>query len=95
MPDATLCPELSYAVHFHAFGPRSSGNAKNLNTWYSDTQTRFIGWVRDHYFSHDPAFKKQWYEVQKAAGTDALVGSMILPDTYYGPLGWVDYGKGV
>jgi hypothetical protein len=30
LPEATACPEPSYAVHFHGFGPRPNGNAKNL-----------------------------------------------------------------
>jgi hypothetical protein len=73
------------------FGPGGFGNTEAQTSWYRWQQAdlrRYVTELREW----SPAFDRSWLDVQSDLGGDPIIGSVILPDTYYGPLGAVGYG---
>jgi hypothetical protein len=73
------------------FGPGGFGNTDEQTAWYRWQQKELREYVTT-LREWSPAFASSWSEVQSALGGDPIVGSVILPDDYYGPLGGVGYG---
>lgn len=71
-------------------GAGGLGNTDQQNAWYiwqQDSLQRYIKQWRDY----SPAFDQSWRDFQADLG-DPIIGTIILPDTYYGPLGVTNYG---
>jgi hypothetical protein len=57
---------------------------------YDQLQDELLDWVKE-WQDFAPGFREQWYEIQADVG-DPLIGSLFLPNSYYGPTGVVEYG---
>ncbi len=72
--------------HLHGWDSFDSDSERKT---YRNIQNNAIAWVDDHR-KHNAAFDEQWRQLQELNG-DPIIGSLILPDSYYGPLGSKDY----
>ena len=72
------------------FGPSGFGNTEAQNAWYIHNQNELNRFVEE-WFGYAPAFKRSWFDFQSQLD-GKIIGSIILPDEYYGPLGAPNYG---